>query len=143
MTFQPQQPDSTRFLYWLEGCLEILLELSCNSDYEAYPDLGRIMDKLQKEIERIEGRDPFLHKNKSSAENISEVLAKIKGTWIGNKIVYFDENQEDDANHAPSPSPNDITDVEVHSNSFVGKYPECHDPAGRFQPINKIKDVET
>jgi hypothetical protein len=21
----------------------------------------------------------------------------------------------------------------VHSNSFVGRYPECHDPMGRFQ----------
>ena len=103
MTFQPQQNEPPRFLYWLEGYLEVLLELSQDSDYEAHPDLQKIMNKLQKEIERIQG------KNKSSAE-----------------ITFR-------ANHAPSPSPNDITDVEVHSNSFVGRYPECHDPMGRFQ----------
>ena len=107
MTFQPQQPDSTRFLYWLEGCLEILLELSCDSDYEAHPDLQKIMDKLQKEIERVKDGDSNHHVVQYSSRFYSDF------------------------------SGDEITDVEIHDNSFVGKYPECHDPMWRFPPVSK------
>ena len=101
-----------RFLYWLEGYLEILLELSHSSDYEAHPDLRKIMDKLQKEIERVEDGDANHH-----------------------VVQYSSRFYSDFSGH-------EITEVGLHDNSFVGKYPECHDPLQRFQPI-KIKDAES